>query len=64
MHEAALKALGTPSFAEQAKLRSVMLTGVDGAANAADEVEALIRGNISAIAPLAGGPGLQCQQVA
>jgi hypothetical protein len=41
-----------------------MLAGVDGAANAADEVEALIRGNIPASAPLTGNPGLQCRNVA
>ena len=64
MHEAAQKVLDTPSFAEQAENRSVMLAGIDGAANAADEVEALIRGNIPANAPLTGNPGLQCQQVA
>ncbi|MGA2944727.1 MAG: hypothetical protein ABSE50_22100, partial [Xanthobacteraceae bacterium] len=62
--EAAQKVLGTPSFAEQAKRRSVVLSGVDGAANAADEVEALIRGKNSAGAPLTGNPGLQCQRVA
>jgi UDP:flavonoid glycosyltransferase YjiC (YdhE family) len=64
MREAAQKVLGTPSFADQAKHRSVMLAGVDGAANAADEVEALIRGNISAGAPLTGNPDLQCRNVA
>jgi UDP:flavonoid glycosyltransferase YjiC (YdhE family) len=64
MREAAQKVLGTPSFAEQGKRRSVVLSGVDGAANAADEVEALIRGKNSAGAPLTGNPGLQCQRVA
>jgi UDP:flavonoid glycosyltransferase YjiC (YdhE family) len=64
MREAAQKVLRTPSFAEQAKRRSVVLSGVDGAANAADEVEALIRGKNSAGAPLTGNPGLQCQRVA
>jgi len=64
MREAAQKVLGTPSFAEQAKRCSVVLSSVDGAANAADEVEALIRGKNSAGAPLTGNPGLQCQRVA
>jgi len=56
MREAAQKVLGTPSFADQAKRRSVMLSGVDGAANAADEVEALIRGNLSAALRLPAVP--------
>jgi UDP:flavonoid glycosyltransferase YjiC (YdhE family) len=64
MREAAQKVLGTPSFAEQAKRRSAMLAGVDGAANAADAVEALIRGDISASAPPAANAELQCQHVA
>jgi UDP:flavonoid glycosyltransferase YjiC (YdhE family) len=64
MREAAQKILGTPSFAEHAQRRSIMLSGVDGAENAADRVEALGQGKAPASDPLAVSPGLQCQQVA
>jgi UDP:flavonoid glycosyltransferase YjiC (YdhE family) len=40
---AAHDVLSTPSFKENAKQRSTALAGVDGAANAADEVEALLQ---------------------
>ena len=39
---AAEEVLRTPSFTANARERAVMLAGVDGAANAADEVEALL----------------------
>ena len=40
---AAHDVLSTPSFKENAKRRSTALAGVDGAANAADEVETLLQ---------------------
>ena len=39
---AAQDVLTTPSFRQHAKERAAALAGVDGAANAADEVEALL----------------------
>ena len=42
MREAAQDVLSTPSFRENARQRSAALAGIDGAANAADEVEALL----------------------
>jgi|HubBroStandDraft_5_1064220.scaffolds.fasta_scaffold66484_2 UDP:flavonoid glycosyltransferase YjiC (YdhE family) len=64
MRAAAKEVLAQPSFRDQARRRATALAGIDGAANAAGEVEALLRGKVSAHAPLAGNPGLQCQQVA
>jgi UDP:flavonoid glycosyltransferase YjiC (YdhE family) len=42
MRTAVREVLSQPSFREAAKQRATMLAGVDGAANAADEVEALL----------------------
>jgi MGT family glycosyltransferase len=42
IHTAAQEILATPSFKQNARERSAALAGVDGAANAADEVEALL----------------------
>jgi UDP:flavonoid glycosyltransferase YjiC (YdhE family) len=42
MRAAAQKILSTPSFGENAKQRAAALAGVNGAANAANEVEALL----------------------
>ena len=39
---AAQEVLSTPSFREQARQRAAELAGIDGAANAADEIEALL----------------------
>jgi UDP:flavonoid glycosyltransferase YjiC (YdhE family) len=64
INAAARDILSNPSYRESARQRGAALAGVDGAANAADEVEVLIRGNISASTPLNSNPGLQCQQVA
>jgi UDP:flavonoid glycosyltransferase YjiC (YdhE family) len=42
IHEAAHRILSTPSFKQNAKERAKALAGIDGAANAADEVESLL----------------------
>ena len=42
LRAAADKILTTPSYRENAKKRAAMLAGVDGAANAAREIEALL----------------------
>ncbi|HTV26519.1 MAG TPA: nucleotide disphospho-sugar-binding domain-containing protein, partial [Xanthobacteraceae bacterium] len=42
MRAAAQEVLSTPSFSSKAKEKSAMLAGIDGAANAANEVEALL----------------------
>jgi UDP:flavonoid glycosyltransferase YjiC (YdhE family) len=42
LRAAAEKILATPSYRENAKQRAAMLAGVDGAANAAKEIEALL----------------------
>jgi MGT family glycosyltransferase len=42
IREAAQRILAAPSYREHARRRAAMLAGVDGAANAADEVEALL----------------------
>lgn len=42
IREAAQHILSTPSYRQNAQLRSSSLQGVDGAANAADEIEALL----------------------
>jgi UDP:flavonoid glycosyltransferase YjiC (YdhE family) len=43
---AAERILGTPSFSAAARERAAALAGVDGAANAADEVEVLLQGAV------------------
>ncbi|HEX4195472.1 MAG TPA: hypothetical protein VHY80_20355, partial [Stellaceae bacterium] len=43
LRSAAEKILATPSYRENAKKRAAMLAGVDGAANAAREIETLLR---------------------
>jgi len=53
---AAQEVLATPFYRDQARQRSAVLAGIDGAANAADEVEALI--------PMRATAAQQCQQVA
>ena len=55
---AAHDVLSTPSFKENAKRRSTALAGVDGAANAADEVETLLQ------ADARGGSARHRRQVA
>ena len=42
IHEAAHRILSTPSFKQNAQERAKALAGIDGAANAADEVESLL----------------------
>ena len=57
---AAQDVLSTPSYREKAMQRSACLAGIDGAANAANEVESLLAGGRA-------GPSArrdQCQQVA
>jgi UDP:flavonoid glycosyltransferase YjiC (YdhE family) len=49
IREAAQQVLSTPSYRQNAQLRSSSLKGVDGAANAANEIEAVL-----AISPVAG----------
>jgi UDP:flavonoid glycosyltransferase YjiC (YdhE family) len=61
---AARKVLSTPSYLENARQRAAALTGVDGAANAADEVEALLAEKTAVLSQCAAGPQQQCQQVA
>jgi UDP:flavonoid glycosyltransferase YjiC (YdhE family) len=43
LRNAVQKILATPSYRDNAKKRAAMLAGVDGAANAAKEIEALLR---------------------
>jgi len=42
IRDAAQRILGTPSYREHARHRAGMLAAIDGATNAADEVEALL----------------------
>jgi UDP:flavonoid glycosyltransferase YjiC (YdhE family) len=42
LRNAVQKILATPSYRENARKRAAMLVGVDGAANAAKEIEALL----------------------
>jgi UDP:flavonoid glycosyltransferase YjiC (YdhE family) len=42
LRNAAEKILATPSYRDNAKKRATMLAGVDGAANAAKEIESLL----------------------
>jgi UDP:flavonoid glycosyltransferase YjiC (YdhE family) len=65
MRAAAQEVLSTPSFHAIAKQKSALLAGVDGAVNAADEVETLLasqaqKTNLAG----AGSRNGQCQQVA
>jgi UDP:flavonoid glycosyltransferase YjiC (YdhE family) len=65
MRAAAQEVLSTPAFRAKAREKSALLASVDGAANAADEVEALLasqtqRANLAG----AGSRKSQCQQVA
>jgi UDP:flavonoid glycosyltransferase YjiC (YdhE family) len=62
MRAAAQEVLAAPSFRTRAQERAALLAGVDGAANAADEVEALLKPAV-ARAP-AGDRRLRCPQVA
>jgi UDP:flavonoid glycosyltransferase YjiC (YdhE family) len=65
MRAAAQEVLSTPSFQEKATEKSALLAAVDGAANAADEVEALLPSQAQKTNLL--GAGLvnnQCRQVA
>jgi UDP:flavonoid glycosyltransferase YjiC (YdhE family) len=61
MRAAAQEVLAAPSFRAAAQQRAAMLASVDGAANAADEVEALLT---SRSAARSAGDQMQCQQVA
>jgi MGT family glycosyltransferase len=61
MRAAAQEVLAAPSFRARAQERAAMLAGVDGAANAADEVEALLASRSTA---RSAGDQMQCQQVA
>jgi UDP:flavonoid glycosyltransferase YjiC (YdhE family) len=65
MRAAAQEVLSTPSFRATAKQKSALLAGVDGAANATNEVEALLASQAQK-ANLAGTGSRngQCQQVA
>jgi UDP:flavonoid glycosyltransferase YjiC (YdhE family) len=60
MRAAAQEVLAAPSFRARAQERAAMLAGVDGAVNAADEVEALLTSRTARSA----GDQMQCQQVA
>jgi UDP:flavonoid glycosyltransferase YjiC (YdhE family) len=61
---AAQEVLATPSFTENARKRSAALAGVDGAANAADEIEALLKLKSAAGLARAADRTIACQQVA
>ena len=60
---AAREVLATPSYRENARQRAASLAGVDGAANAADEIEALLKAQ-SASRTSAGERRRQCREVA
>jgi MGT family glycosyltransferase len=64
IREAARTILSTPSYRDNAMSRAGALAGVDGAANAADEIEALLAKKAPAPGQYAGRPQQQCQQVA
>jgi UDP:flavonoid glycosyltransferase YjiC (YdhE family) len=57
---AAQDVLSTPSYRDKAQQRCARLTGIDGAANAANEVESLLAGGRAEPSAHRG----QCQQVA
>jgi UDP:flavonoid glycosyltransferase YjiC (YdhE family) len=57
MRAAAQEVLAKQLYRDNAKQRSAMLAGVNGAANAADEVESLL-------ASAKGQNGVRCEQVA
>ncbi len=62
---AAQEVLSTPSFRDNARQRTAALAGIDGAANAADEVEALLSTNPASLNHVrTKSYGRQCQQVA
>jgi UDP:flavonoid glycosyltransferase YjiC (YdhE family) len=61
---AATEILATPSYRDNARQRSASLAGVDGAANAADEIEALLKPKYAAGHTRAAAQSTQCQQVA
>jgi hypothetical protein len=62
---AAQEVLSTPSFRGTAREKSALLAGIDGAANAADEVEALLASQAQQTNfPGAGSRNSQCQLVA
>jgi UDP:flavonoid glycosyltransferase YjiC (YdhE family) len=65
MRTAAQEVLSTPSFRAKAREKSALLASVDGATNAASEVEALLasqpqKTNVAG----AGSQNNQCRQVA
>jgi UDP:flavonoid glycosyltransferase YjiC (YdhE family) len=65
MRAAAQEVLSSPSFRATTKQKSALLAGVDGAANAANEVEALLASQAQkANSAGAGSRNGQCQQVA
>jgi MGT family glycosyltransferase len=65
MHAAAQEVLSTPSFGAKAREKSALLAGVDGATNAANEVEALLTSQTQkANFAGAGSQNSQCRQVA
>jgi UDP:flavonoid glycosyltransferase YjiC (YdhE family) len=64
MRAAAQEVLASPSYRENAQARAAMLAGIDGAAIAADEVEALLKSKSAAGAADATDRTMQCQQVA
>jgi MGT family glycosyltransferase len=61
---AAQEILATPSFKENARRRSAALAGVDGAANAADEIETLLKLKSAAGDARAADQTIACPQVA
>ena len=62
---AAQEVLSTPSFRDNARQRTAALAGIDGAASAADEVEALLSTNPASLNHVrTKSYGRQCQQVA
>jgi len=65
MRAAAQEVLSTPSFRAKAREKSALLASIDGPANAADEVEALLASQVQQTNfPGAGSRNSQCQLVA
>jgi UDP:flavonoid glycosyltransferase YjiC (YdhE family) len=65
MRAAAREVLSMPSFRDKAREKAALLAGVDGAANAANEVEALLASQAQKTNFASGGlRNNQCQQVA